>query len=200
MVVNLQKGQLMSPAKLALPAVDEIRQANSLFLHFLRSRPAQARGHFGLSARVTQLLCDADEEQIDRAADFPRALFRLGVPVEPVGLSGLTPNPLHSDDGGGRLVLQATLFLSAWNISRTSGYSARMLLRLDDRDVDCLRHSEMRDILQMSMCEHALRVAFDDLDWIWSQLLTESRPECRQRLLLFGLQPDLSLCAPGRTA
>jgi hypothetical protein len=58
----------------------------------------------------------------------------------------------------------------------------------------------MRDILQMSMSEHALRVAFDELDWIWNQLLTESRPECRQRLLLLGLQPDLSLCASGRTA
>jgi len=48
-----------------------------------------------------------------------------------------------------------------------------MLLRLVDRDVDRFRQAEMKDILQMWMSEHVLRVAFDDLDWIWNQLLTE---------------------------
>jgi hypothetical protein len=197
MVINREKGQLMSSLRPALPAVDEIRQANSLFLNFLRTRPGLATGHFGLSSRVSELLRRAEPEQVERAADFPRSLFRLTVP-EPERVAPLNPRLVVHDDG--RLVLQTALFQSAWNISRYSGYAARMLLRLDDRDVDRFRHAEMKDILQMSLSDHVLRAAFDDLDWIWKQLLTESRPECRQRLLLLGLQPDLSLGMPGGAA
>lgn len=190
MASNEQKGQLMSPSRPSLPALDEIRQANALFLHFLRSRPVLATGHFGLSQRVADLLCGARPGQIDQAADFPRALFRLQVPEE---MPAASQHALMLADDGGRHVLQATLFLSAWNITRMSGYAARMLLRLDDADIDRFRHAEMRSILQMSMGDHVLFAAFDDLEWIWQQLLTESRPECRQQLTLLGLQPGLAL-------
>jgi len=183
----------MSTVRPALPAVDEVRQANSLFLHFLRARPGLAGGYFGLSVRVTDLLGQATPEQVDRAADFPRALFRLRLP-EPLPVA--QPNPLRIASDDGRHVLQAALFQSAWNICRISGYAARMLLRLDDDEVDHFRHAEMKDILQMALSENVLRAAFDELDWIWKQLLTETRPECRQRLLLIGLQPGPSLGMP----
>lgn len=187
----------MSYKTTALPAIDEIRQANSLFLNFLRSRPALARGHFGLSERVTGLLLSAGPGQIDRAADFPRALFRLSVPLE---LTAETAEAFHVAGDGARQVLQAALFQSAWNIARMSGYAARMLLRLDDRDVDRFRHAEMAEILRMSMADNVLHAAFDELDWIWQELLTETRPEGRERLLLIGLQPDLSLSTGTGTA
>jgi len=183
----------MSPTRPALPAVDEVRQANSLFLHFLRARPGLAGRYFGLSPRVTELLRQADPLDIDRAAEFPRALFRLRLPQ---ARPGADANPLAIVSDDGRHVLQAALFQSAWNISRISGYSARMLLRLDDDEVDRFRHAEMKDILQMSLSENVLRVAFDELEWIWKPLLTETRPECRQQLLLIGLQPGPSLGMP----
>ena len=189
MVTSDQKGRFMSNQRPALPAADEIRQANSLFLHFLRSRPALAVGQFGLSPRVTEILKQADLEHIDQAADFPRALFRIRVPAE---CSAQDAQPVIEKDGS-RQILQATLFLSAWSICRMSGYAARMLLRLDDDEVHRLRHAQMKDILQMSLNDNVMHAAFDDLDWIWNQLLTESRPECRQQLVLLGLQPGLSL-------
>ena len=92
-----------------------------------------------------------------------------------------------------RRVLQISLLQSAWTLCRTSGYSARLLLRLDDAAIVRFRQAELRDVLLMSVANDLLQAAFDDFDWIWQELLSESRPECRRRLLLLGLQPDLAL-------
>jgi hypothetical protein len=90
-------------------------------------------------------------------------------------------------------ILQLALLLNAWNLTRTSGYSARLLLRLDDATIRRLRESEMEGILEMSRGASVVRAAYDDLGWIWQELIVEARPERRQRLLLLGLQPDFSL-------
>jgi hypothetical protein len=51
------------------------------------------------------------------------------------------------------------------------------------------------EIVSMSLVRNVVGVVFDDLDWIWQELLTEARPEYRRRLLLLGFQPD-SLLGP----
>jgi hypothetical protein len=51
----------------------------------------------------------------------------------------------------------------------------------------------MGDILEMSRAGNVVRAAYDDLGWIWQELITEPAPERRQRLFLLGLQPDFSL-------
>jgi hypothetical protein len=51
----------------------------------------------------------------------------------------------------------------------------------------------MAGILEMSRAPDVVRAAYDDLGWIWQELIVESRPERRQRLLLLGLQPDFSM-------
>lgn len=168
-------------------ALEEIRQANQLFLEFLRVRPGIATAHFGLSPAASELLGRATPAQLGRAADFPRALFRLCLP-DPATVRAAAPIDL--DRGSGRCVLQVALLQAAWNLCRTSGYSARLLLRLPDEDIRRLRGAELREILQLAHGNQVLRAAFDELDWIWRQLLTESRPEQRRRLLLIGLQPD----------
>jgi len=170
-----------------LPAIDEIRQANRLFLGYLRSRPEAGAGQLGLTAAATGLLKRASPRQIERAADFPRALFRLRLPP---AAGGAVMDPLGFAQESGRRVLGVTLLLCAWNLSRTSAYSARVLLRLDDADIRRFRTAEMAEILAMSGSDDVVCAAFDDLDWIWPVLLTETRPEQRRRLLLIGLQPD----------
>jgi hypothetical protein len=185
----------MSSATPSILALEEIRQANQLFLDFLRARPGVATDHFGLPPAASELLCRATPEQLGRAADFPRALFRLCLPpTAPVAVV----DPLDLGPGSGRRVLQVALLLSASNLCRTSGYSARLLLRLNDDDIRRLREAELREILLLSHGDGILRAAYDELDWIWQRLLTESRPEQRRRLLLIGLQPDPTLRhAPG---
>jgi hypothetical protein len=180
----------MSTAMTPLPGMEELRQANRLFLDFLRSRPGLATGHFGLSQSVTQTLLAASPDQIDRAARFPRALFRFRLPQDEPGAVLDAAELMAAPD---RRVLQISLLQSAWTLSRSSGYSARLLLRLDDADIIRFRRAELRDILLMSLANDLLLAAFDDPDWIWNDLLSETRPEQLRRLLLLGLQPDLSL-------
>jgi hypothetical protein len=180
----------MSPAKPSFWALEELRQANCLFLDFLRSRPALASQCFGLSQAVTEALLAASKAQVERAAGFPRALFRLSLPPE---VPGQVLDGRELASAPDRRVLQISLLQSAWTLCRTSGYSARLLLRLDDAAIVRFRQAELRDVLLMSVANDLLQAAFDDFDWIWQELLSESRPECRRRLLLLGLQPDLAL-------
>jgi hypothetical protein len=90
-------------------------------------------------------------------------------------------------------VLKLILLNAARNFSRTSGYSARLLLRLSDDEVLRFRAAEVDQIVAWSRHEGLVSAAFDDLGWLWRELLTEDRPEFRRRLLLIGLQPDLSV-------
>lgn len=177
----------MSDSELALPGIDEIRQANRLFLGYLRSRPRVAIEHFGLPESAVRLLKRASQEQIDQVAAFPRALFRLVVPVP-----GAIREAISLSDESGLCILQVALLLNAWTLSRQSGYSARLLLRLDDDSIRQLRDAQMSELLELSHVGEVVRAAYDDLGWIWQQLLIESRPERRRRLLLLGLQPEFA--------
>jgi hypothetical protein len=174
-----------------LPALDEVRELNRLFLGFLRERPAAAIERFGLSPRAADLLARATPDQIHRAASFPRALFRFRLPEPASDGAGES----LSLTGSGERVLELVLLHSARNLSRTSGYAARLLLWLDDDAVDRLRAAAVGEIVSMSLVRNVVGVVFDDLDWIWQELLTEARPEYRRRLLLLGFQPD-SLLGP----
>ena len=190
MAKNMKKGHLMSHQEAPLHGIDEVRQSNRLFLGYLRSRPDIAAAHFGLPAAAAELLRQATAEQVDQAANFPRALFRVTLPaVEP----NVVMDSLSLAHESGLRILQLALLLNAWNLSRTSGYSARLLLRLDDTTIRRFRESEMEGILEMSRGAAVVRAAYDDLGWIWQELIVEARPERRQRLLLLGLQPDFSL-------
>jgi hypothetical protein len=180
----------MSRQDLPLQGIDEVRQSNRLFLGYLRSRPEVATAHFGLPVVAAELLRQASAEQVDQAADFPRALFRIHLSAaEPTRIM----DSLSLAHESGLRILQLALLLNAWNLTRVSGYSARLLLRLDDASIRQFRGSEMAGILEMSRAGGVVRAAYDDLGWIWKELITEERPERRQRLLLLGLQPDFSV-------
>lgn len=180
----------MSPNSEPLSGVDELRQANRLFLEFLRARPGIAIGRFGLPEAAAGLLAGASRRQIENAAEFPRALFRLCLPS--AGTDAVC-DPLGPTADPGGHSLKLTLLHSARSLSRTSAYSARLLLRLADQEIEQLRRAELRDVLAMSHGDGILRTAFGDPEWIWLRLLTESRPEQRRRLFLIGLQPDSQL-------
>lgn len=172
-----------------ISVLEEVRQLNQFFLEFLRERLAHQET-LGLPSDAAELLVRATSEQIDHAARFPRALFRLCLPprvpsaaVEPLALAQRT----HGQ------VLKLVLLNAARNFSRMSGYSARLLLRLSDDEVARFRAAEVDRIVAWSRSEGLVRAAFDDLGWLWRELLTEDRPEYRRRLLLIGLQPDLAI-------
>jgi len=180
----------MSRTEPPLPALDEIRQLNRLFLGFVREQPAVAIDRFGLSSSAAGMLETASPDQVDRAAGFPRALFRLRLPP-PATDYVMDPRALVHESG--ERVLELVLLHSARSLCRMSGYAARLLLRLRDREVSRLRLAEVDEVVSMSFASEVVQAAFEDLDWIWQELLTEARPEYRRRLLLIGLQPDFSI-------
>jgi hypothetical protein len=186
----------MSHPETSISLVDDVRQANGLFLNFLRSKPAVATLNFGLSAEAVRLLCEASVGQIDAAANFPRALFRLRVP----SVAGVKFDPLKFAREPERRVLHVALLQMAWNLCRASGYAARLLLRLDDHAIRTLRGAELSEILSMAVADHVVGAAFDELDWIWCELLGESQPERRRWLNLLGLQPDFLPAGASGTA
>jgi hypothetical protein len=188
MVIKQKKAVPMPTLEPSLDAISEVRELNRLFLNFLRERPATATERFGLSRAASRLLMQATPDQIGRAARFPRALFRLRLPT---ALAADRPDPLAGD--AGLRVLELVLLHSARNLSRRSGYASRLLLRLDDEAVERLRRAEVDEIVAMSAARHVVAAAFDDLDWIWPELLTEARPEYCRRLLLIGFQPEFPL-------
>jgi hypothetical protein len=180
----------MSRIETPISALEEIRQLNQFFLEYLRERRVARDDSFGLPAVVAELLESASPEQIEQAASFPRALFRLCLPP---GMPDAVRDPLAAARETRGQVLKLVLLNSARNFSRTSGYSARLLLWLTDDDVTRLRAAEVDQIVAWSRFDGIVRAAFDDLDWLWRELLTEMRPEYRRRLLLIGLQPVVSI-------
>ncbi|MGD8339351.1 MAG: hypothetical protein PVH89_01135 [Gammaproteobacteria bacterium] len=178
-----------------IEAVGEVRQLNRLFLDFLRDQPAGSADRFRLSARAAALLCRAEQHEIVRAASFPRALFGLCLPPAPaVAIEG-QPAPAP-----GERVIQLVVLHSARNLARMSGYWARLLLRLDDSDVQRLRGADVEDIVAMSEVDGVLCAAFGVLDRVLPELLTEPHAEQRRRLLLLGFQPELLRPAAAETA
>ena len=149
----------------------------------------------GLSPEIIDALRHATPQQIERAAAFPRALFRLDFPKPgDVGRTAESGSAAveRSESGSRAQVLRLVLLHSARNLSRISGYWARLLLCLDDEAVSRLRSAGVDEIVSLSLSGDLLGAAFGAADWIWRELLTEARPEYRRRLLLIGFQPDVA--------
>lgn len=176
------------PPNPPLEVLDEICQLNALFLAFLRKLSDPELLRLGMTSAGAGVLRRAGADDIDRAARFPRALFRLELP--PPDVVTVNEATLLSQDSHAR-VIALVLLHSARNLSRVSGYWARLLLRLKDEDVNRLRASEVDEIVSLSSIEDVVRVAANTGDLILPELLTESRPEYRRRLLLLGFQPEL---------
>ena len=187
MVIKQKKGAPMLLTESPLSALEETRQLNRLFLGFLRERPADAVDRFGLPASAAALLANASRSQVEHAASFPRALFRLHLPPQSADVA---MDPLSLARGTQEQVLKRVVLNSARNFSRMSGYSARLLLRLTDEEVARIRVAEVHELVALSGVDGVLGTAFVELGWLWRELLTEDRPEYRRRLLLIGLQPE----------
>ena len=94
--------------------------------------------------------------------------------------------------------LGLTILLCAWTLSRQSVYQARLLLGLEARAIQRLRAMQLSDLQPLAYSRRLLLCAFAGRDWIWSELMSETRPEARQHLALIALQPGLRREWPAR--
>jgi hypothetical protein len=93
-----------------------------------------------------------------------------------------------------------TILLCAWTFSRQSVYQARLLLGLDSRAIAELRSLPLTHLHQRALAPQLVACAFPACDWLWTELLEETRPEARRRLLMIALQPGLDHEWPLRRA
>ncbi|HUL83788.1 MAG TPA: hypothetical protein VL131_16690, partial [Gammaproteobacteria bacterium] len=75
-----------------------------------------------------------------------------------------------------------------------------LLLGLEPRAIQRLRAMRLSDLQQLAHVRQLVLCAFAGRDWIWTELLTDTRPEARQQLALVALQPGLAHDWPERRA
>jgi len=168
----------------------EVRALNRLFVDFLADR-ARRGGHcFGLGRAAVGALRAAEPASLEALAAFPRALFQVRVPRGRA--SRIADLRIDAADVS-RYVLQVTIVLSAWTLSRRNPYLARLLLSLEEFDVRKLRTLDLADIPAHCAAGETVVCAFAQYVWLWQKLLTETRPEARRQLLLIALQPRVDV-------
>jgi hypothetical protein len=185
----------MPPSQPNHDALQQVHEFNLLFLTHLQTRVRNDLDSCGLPDTVRLQLRRASPESIAAIAEFPRALFDLK-------LDERTPSavldPLRSQSEGAYHALGLTILLCARTLSRQSVYQARLLLGLEARAIQRLRGMQLSEVQPLAYSRRILLCAFAGRDWIWSELMSETRPEARQHLALIALQPGLRREWPAR--
>jgi hypothetical protein len=192
----------MSSGRPSLDQLEQLHELNRLFLGFLQTAARERVDCLGLPDQVRPALLAASGPLLELAAGFPRALFRLSLDEAPPP-SRIGSSPADAVRGpleAARHALRLTILLCAWTLSRQSIYHARLLLGLESRAMQRLRALQLKDLQDLVHAPSAVLCAFPDRPWLWSELLTETRPEARQQLALIALQPGLEHDWPARRA
>ena len=175
--------------------LQQVHELNLLFLTHLQARVRDEMDCCGLPDVARPPLRRVSAESIAAIADFPRALFDIKLDER---TPQLVLDPLRSRDDVAQHALGLTILLCAWTLSRQSVYQARLLLGLEARTIQRLRAMQLSDLQPLAYSRRLLLCAFAGRDWIWSELMSETRPEARQHLALIALQPGLRREWPAR--
>ena len=173
--------------------LDEIRELNRLFIEFLRTCYRRGGECLDLDRSTARLLGEATADCLQTLADLPRALFELRLSDPPLLNVG---DPRSDVAQPSWQALQLTILHSAWHMSRRNPYAARLFLGLEEGELRFLRTTALCELPRLSTVTGLVACAFPRSAWLWSRLLTETRPESRRQLLLIALQPQLKTPGP----
>lgn len=176
----------------------EIRDLNRAFLTYLKLCIAERADCLGLPAAARHLLKACDTATLDAVADLPRALFKVDLDADRAPVSQIR-DPVPAQLDSAHRAIRVTIAFGVWNLCRQSVYQARFLLALDSRSIQRLRSVPIGDVHRLADAPRLVSCAFPTREWLWTDLLTETRPEARRRLLLVALQPRLESEWPRRT-
>jgi len=179
----------MSPTPPSWDQLRQVHELNRLFLTYLQARVRDDRDCLGLPDSARPILRKTSPEALAAIAEFPRALFDLALDDRAVPQ---VRDPLPSRDDAARHALCLTILLCAWTLSRQSAYHAHLLLGLEPRTLQRLRALQLGDLQRLAHVQDLVLCAFGDREWLWTELLTDARPEARQQLALIALQPGLA--------
>ena len=187
----------MPPTPPSLDQLQQVHELNRLFLTYLQTRVRADAECLGLPDVAKPILRRASGDLLAAVAEFPRTLFDLKLDER---ATQQVRDPLRSRDDAARHALCLTILLCAWTLSRQSVYQARLLLALEPRTIQRLRAMQLSELQQVAHGRELVHCAFAGRDWLWSELLTDPRPEMRQQLALIALQPGLPRDWPTRRA
>jgi hypothetical protein len=165
----------------------QIHELNRLFLRSLQLRDAGGLAACAFPQGAVRALRAASDRQIDGLAEFPRALFDLTLAQQ----HDRGDAPAQDAGCSARQVLELTIAFCAWNISRDSVYHARLFFGLSTRAVHGLRMTPLSQLPRLALTAVRVDCAFAESEWLWQELLSETRPEVRRRLILVALQPSV---------
>ncbi|MGD8808093.1 MAG: hypothetical protein PVG24_00740 [Gammaproteobacteria bacterium] len=170
----------------ALEHLELIHEMNRLFLSFLHARAKRRRDCLGLAAPVCELLRAASEEQLDRAAALPRALFRLDIDLEASAGANMESDP------GERIALfslQSALLLNARHLSRRNAHLAQAFLGIGTQTLIRLRSLVLLELANIAKTARLVAASFDDEPWLWRDLLCSESEPAQRRIRLLAMQP-----------
>ena len=168
---------------------DHVRELNRLFLSFLHNRAHERLDCLGLNDTTVATLRATPPVVLDQLAfDYPGALFRLKLDTlrAPVG----DARPFSADPA--QLSLQSGILNGVWHLARRSTFGARLHLGMRNADVDLLRLMPLLELARLALTMELVGCAYLESEWVWIELLTETRPEYRRYLLLVGMQPNVA--------
>lgn len=166
-----------------------LSEMNRLFLAYLQDRARRDLDCLGLPGSVTALLRSADQQQLERAAELPHALFQLNLDAGRAADAVPARSPAETN---AVYCLQISLLHSARDLCRQNSHLAQSFLRLSAKTLIRLRCLALIDLAGIAEQTHLVVVRFIEQPWIWKELLcTQIRSETRQ-LRLIALQPRVT--------
>jgi hypothetical protein len=175
--------------------LEQVHELNRVFLTFLQTCARDELDCLGLPDAARRRLRSAGTTELDSIAEFPRALFEVRVAApSAVPLQRYSTERIESL----RQSMNLTILLCAWTFSRQSVYHARFLLALDSAAIQRLRALQLTDLQRLAFAPDVVSCAFATREWLWIELLTETRAEARRQLALVALQPGLERDWPAR--
>ena len=187
----------MTPRAPTAEQIEQVYELNRVFLRFLQSNVRDRFDALELPERARQPLVAASKTLLDSVAEFPQALFRLNLDAR---RAHAVRDARRTRAESMRHSVNLTILLCAWSFSRQTVYQARFLLGLESRAIAQLRSLQLTDLQHLALAPRLVLCAFPERDWLWVELLTETRPEARRRLTLIALQPGLEHEWPERRA
>lgn len=168
--------------------LEQVHELNRVLLTFLQTCAREGLDCLGLPEPARRRLRSAGAAELDAIACFPRALFEIRV----AGSSAVPPMRYTAQRVESLLQsMNLTILLGAWTLSRQSVYHARFLLGLDSAAIQQLRMLQLTDLQRLAFASDVVSCAFATRDWLWIELVSETRAEERRQLALVALQPGL---------
>ncbi len=168
--------------------LEELQELNLLFLIYLRSCAREGGDCLGIPTGTAAKLRELSMTALQAMSDFPRSLFN-------VDLDNISAAREHFELPRtaleqSRQALTLTVLHSAWNMSRSREFQARMFLRLSATATRRLRTIPLSELTLLAVTPRRLTCAFPGARALWITLISRTETGMPRALRMIALHPD----------